>query len=232
MNSIVRLLVMLLATATARADLVTVIATGTLREFSDPDGLLPFSAADAELGFTLTVSINTSKVNDLSSDPALGAYSEAIQSIHLTVGEVTVAPFDEQLVVIFDDQLSTGGELFADRWLATTQRWTPLSPDGSERREGYDLSLIRWGTTAPIEPFDSDALVMPPWPYEWSQARIRYGITDYDAEGMPIATLARASATIGNMEVIVGEVPLPSAAWLLPTALFAMIGRTRRRAAP
>lgn len=230
MNRTLMLACLLLATASARADLVTIVASGSLTNFSDSQGLLPFSQADAQGGFTFTVVYDDTATADLVADPARAVYSTAVQSMQLTVGAVVVPPWSQKGILIFNDRSSDGGLTSSDLWGAQTLQTTAPDQDGNTRQESFDLTLVRRNSGAAGPPLTSDALVQPPWPYGWSVASIRYRIDDYDAQHALLGTPASAEASAQSLSITTSEVPLPAAGWLLGTGLLAVASRRRRRA--
>jgi len=228
MKAALGLALFLLGATAARADLVTIVATGDLTSFSDPDGLLPFSQADALGGFTLSVTYDDTATTDISGSPAIGIYPAAIQSMQLTVGSTIIAPWSQKGVVVFNDRPGGAGTA-TDLWSAQTLQTTPPNQDGATRQESFDLQFLKTiaGATAPA--LTSDGLVPPPWPYSWTAAAIRYRIEDLDAQNVLLGVPASAEAAVQNLTISVSAVPLPASAWLLMTALVVPFQRALRR---
>jgi hypothetical protein len=227
MKTAVSLALLLLGATTARADLVTIVASGDLTSFSDPQGLLPFTESDALGGFTLTLTYDDTATTDTSADPSIGIYLSAIQSMQLTVGSRVIAPWLQKSVLVLNDRPQ--GSAATDLWDAQTVQSTALNEDGARRQESFDLQFGNTvsGSTAP--PLTSAGLVQPPWPSGWLWVDIRYKIDDYDATNAKIGAPASALARVENLTITASPVPLPATAWLFLTALALPFQRVLRR---
>jgi len=221
-------LLLFLIAAGARASVFTLVAGGSLSEFSDPDGLLPFSEADAAGGFTLALTYSDQALDALGDDPHVGLYTNAMQSLALTVGAVSVPLLTSRILLVADDAPGNSGD-YIDMWIAQSSTVVASGTAGGTRQATVNLTFLRSEAATPVAPFDSDALALPPWPYGWTTAYIRYYVADYDAEGALVATLASARAGVESLEVTPAAVPLPASIWLLPTAFGMLMARARRR---
>jgi hypothetical protein len=205
----------LLAFVPAHATSVDVVAVGTLNNYADPNGLLPFPQPDSGTIFTLTFSYD-SETPDINPDGKAGEYRGAISTISLSIGDYTSQSFSDNWVVMLDD-VGNPIDGYADLWLASTFNDSPL-------RSSFGLVLIDFGASA----LTSDALVAPSFPFPpWRLGFLNYSIEDRSSPDFnDWVTLATADALVNS--VTVTAVPTPPAVLLFGSALGVMAWLRRK----
>jgi len=202
--------------APAYSSNVTVIAEGVFSQYTDPDGLLPFSEPATGTIFWLKFTYDDATPDSLDFVSGIGIYENAISDISLTIGSDTFGMgTSSNNILVFDDNEIADGD-FADGWLAVTGTDTPTGIPNQLYRERFSVLLSSVLPSSPVPPLTSDALVEPSWPSGWTEGLIQYSIFLQTIDGSaPIETLASAKANVTRISVI----PLPAAIWLFGSAL-------------
>lgn len=219
----IALVLSIYAMATDAAN-VTVVASGAMTEFLDPDSVLPFAEPSTGTIFFLTFTYDDStvdftKVLDPSDlNPSFGLYRDPISSMSLNIGSQQYVLGSESQIIIFDNTLNAAGSI-VDLWAAEA------IVGSSSFAETFGLSLVATGDSAPIPVLSSDELVEPFWPGAWGSSTIRYEIQE---EVAPSEWVTRALASADIESFSVTTVPIPAAAWLFGSAL-GLFGWIRRK---
>ncbi len=203
---------------------VTVIAEGVFSEYTDPDGLLPFSEPVPGTIFKIVFTYD-SDTPKLAPLPQLGMFLGAISDASLMIGSDTFGIGTSTRITILNDAVGTTGG-YVDLWSGSTNTDTPTGTPNQTVVEGYNLLLVSESPATPVPPLTSTDLVQPFWPNDWEIGEIIYSINLRIDNGGPVEfqKLAEAKANITSIEVV----PLPAAAWLLGSAL-GLLGWVRRK---
>jgi hypothetical protein len=213
MRPAISLLVLAMAACSAHGANVTVVATGVMDEFYDPDGMLFFSEPPPGTEFRLTFTYDDEAADLFYDDPGIGVYPWAISSVTFEVGGYAIPnspALGRYIIVVNDDEGN-------DAWTAYFD-WQNFAPT-----PGISAA-VHMTLTGPTGVFDSDSLVPPLWPHMWESGVISYSATLGTGEDQFI-TLASTSASIQS----VTTVPLPAGAWLLASGLGLLGWRARRQ---
>jgi len=211
---------------------ITVIAEGVFSEYSDPDGLLPFSEPAPGTIFTMEFTYDDTTPDaffDRDPDPlpVFGQYVDAISAAKLTIGTDTFEMGELGFINVIDDSPSDGN--YVDLWHASTVTSTPTGIPDQFLNEGFALVLANSSSLFPAPPLTSDALVKPSWPSDWEIGQISYSIDRFiQSDSTSSERLAFANANITSITTT--AVPLPAAGWLLGSALGLLGWVTRRNA--
>jgi len=203
--------------------MVSVVATGTVSEVTDPDNLLPFGS----LVVGQTPGILTFQYDDqiptTGGIPSTVALYETGQSLTMMLGgeTVTKAPMT---ITIFDDweSQSTPGQ-YRDSWQAHAASRQVNDPE-PDIIYIIDFWLSTFALTTPIPTLDSTDLIKPEWPDGWGEGVFRYSIFSQPQGTSEFNVLAQVKV---NVEIL-SAVPIPAAFWLFGSAL-GLLGWIRRR---
>jgi hypothetical protein len=110
MRPAISLLVLAMAACSAHGANVTVVATGVMDEFYDPDGMLFFSEPPPGTEFRLTFTYDDATV-DILDDPDFGFYFRAVSSVVFEVGgfEIPNSPGRNGHILVLNDKVMTPG---------------------------------------------------------------------------------------------------------------------------
>ena len=200
---------------------ITVHAEGLLSEFSDPDGLLPFSEPAPDTAFRLSFTYeDTTETQETDDDPnGISSYQGAITALSLRIEGQTYGLLRSNQIFVLNDALV--GDEFTDAWLGSTRN---TSIDGSVFLiEDIGLNLSSSSIEAPVSTLDSEALVPPFGPNPWDNAFITYRFIRVDRSSGQSDELALARAIVTSVAVV----PLPAGFWLLFSALGLLLLRRR-----
>ena len=195
-------LALCLATITAQATTVSVIASGYQADFSDPSGLLPFPSTPDGTEFTVGFTYD-SGTPDVQPDPLVGTFGGAITDFSLSIGNITLPGLSENLIEVSNGASTANGQ-GDEYWVART------FTDAAQLRTSITFLLVSVGGNV----LGSDALVEPTFP--WSIGFIDYSVEDRTDPNQRVI-LAMAYARLGSVGV--SSVPAPATVWLLGTAL-------------
>ncbi|RLA30353.1 MAG: hypothetical protein DRR15_14935 [Gammaproteobacteria bacterium] len=220
--SVIVLISLVLFVSPAMAVMVSVVATGTVSEVIDPDGLLPFDS----LVVGLTPGILTFQYDDetpvgMFSSPTVAFYNTG-QFMSLMLGGETVTK-ELMTISIFDDweSPSTPG-IYQDTWQAhaSSRQVNDPMPDIIHVM-GFFTAIE--DSTLPIPVLDSVDLVKPEWPGGFAFGQFSYLIFSQPQGTSEVNVLARVEV---NLETL-SAVPIPAAAYLFGSAL-GLLGLMRR----
>jgi len=210
---------------------VTVIAEGVFEgafaNYSDPDGLLPFSEPAPGTIFTMEFTFDDA-TPDQAPEPDLGAYVDAISAAGMMIGSSAFGKGEINNIVIGNDLEGTGGTFttYTDLYSATSHTRTPDVDPDFVLFEGFAINLVS-SLTVPPTTLTSIDLTAPPWPSDWGIATTEYFIIRRPEDGSGSQErLASAITSITSISVV----PLPAAIWLLGSAL-GLLGWMKRRIA-
>jgi hypothetical protein len=203
---------------------VSVTASGVMREFTDPDSLLPFNEPAPGTLFTLTFTYDNSTPDQTvllglpGGAPELGVYQDPLIEMTLAIGSEQFGLGTSNLILVFDDALNADA-LYVDLWSAQTRSFS------GNIRESRLLTFATASETPPVPVLSSDALVVPSWPSGWNTAAIRYLIEE---EINPDEWVTRASTSADLQSFSVTVVPIFGGVWLFGSAL-GLLGWIRGR---
>ncbi len=220
--SFVALLLMAISFTTQAAN-VNVTASGAMTVFSDPDGLLPFAEPAPGTVFSLDFTYDDATPGSgPPPPPSFKFYSEAISALTLDVGGPQFGLGDSNSIFVGDDLPDLDvPDTYLDLWSAETRF------DVGSLRGTIGLVFVAYADAIPIPLLDTTALVEPPWPADWTAAKIYYEI---DEEIAPNEYVTRAEAEANLQSLAVTTVPVPATAWLFGSAVVLLAGIRRRSA--
>jgi len=226
----------ILMSTAVRAAPVTLVIEGTMDEYFDPDGMLPFANSGNGTPWTMRMTYESETVDFFGPDgppvvpqmPSLGIFSSAITDISLQIGGQVFTKLESGTILILDDNNIDGS--FVDGWFGSTTQSTgvgdfdPVIGDTPQSLvEGFGLSVQSPLTAAPAGPLD-DKLLNPPVLGDWQYAKLYYSFSLQDnVTDDPTITLARASAQVTSISIV----PLPAAVWFFGSALLTLVMRRK-----
>lgn len=225
MNKQLALFFLILAVPAAHAERLKVVATASVKDYVDPNGIFPFAEANLSEGMTLSVIFDTTASDLAANDPHTGVYVSSID-VTFQVGNVVVDQTRGDILVADDLPAASPPNAAVDLWVARGYLSPPVAGPGVLSRAGtIGLELVFTKSAALVSPLHSDGLSAPPWPSVWEFARISYSIDDTGIGGT--TRVATVSGNVTNLSV--STVPIPSTIWLLLTALAVALTRIKRR---
>ena len=198
----------------SHAALLRVVATGTINDFDDPGGRLPFTEPLPGTQFVMSFNLEDTANDVANTDPTAGIYIGASFDHQLQIGAEQydgINPF-QSVIVLDNNPNPSGGPGFADLWSSTG-----VVVSSPTEQQDFQLSLFSVEDTPPTLPLTSDSLVPPFTSSDWQLMTIRYRVFDDPGNGDPLVQVGVAEATIDTIEVT--AVPVPAAAWLFGSAL-------------
>lgn len=217
-------LLLMAVSSTTQAANVNVSASGAMTVFSDPDGLLPFAEPAPGTVFALDFTYDDATPGSGPPTPSFKFYTGAISTLTLDVGGLQYGLGQSNSIFVGTDLPDLDvPDTYLDLWSAETRF------DAGSLRGTIGLVFVAYADAVPIPLLDTTALVEPPWPANWTAAKIYYEI---DEEIAPNEYVTRAEAEASLQSLAVTTVPVPAAAWLFGSAVIFMAGIRRRVAGP